>query len=225
MEILLTPQSAVTANVRHQQHWNIRAASVSIGEVVLVNLYTPTLRSERELFFTDLLSSNLDPFATILAGDFNCVQSPLIDRCGHSRANRSESPALDAVIDTTGLADARVLRDHVNDSDSDDFEDHFTYWAGERASRIDRFYVPATWAGSFQWVETRISSNPSDHQEVVLCLRNPCRPRRRARHCPMMYPIKSSHPDLVITELVEHGRHDHWSGCHYSDLGYGGGRM
>ena len=95
----------------------------------------------------------------------------------------------------TGLADARVLRDHANDGDSDDFEGHFTFWAGERASRIDRFYVPATWADRVQWVETRIPSNPSDHQG--------CFSAWRARHCPVMYPINASHPDLVITELFE----------------------
>ena len=48
----------------------MRALSVSIGDILLVNLYAPTLRPEREAFFTSLLSWNLDPINTVIAGDF-----------------------------------------------------------------------------------------------------------------------------------------------------------
>ena len=91
--ILLTQHSAVHSSVCHQDLWRTRALSVSIGDILLVNLYAPTIRPEREVFFTSLLSWNLDPIKTIIAGDFNCVQSPLLDRDGHHRSNRSEIPA------------------------------------------------------------------------------------------------------------------------------------
>lgn len=201
--ILLTPYSAVHSSVCHQDRWSTRALSVSIGDILLVNLYAPTLRPEREAFFTSLLSWNLDPINTIIAGDFNCVQSPLLDRAGHHRSNRSESPALDTVISRIGLADARVLRDHADDDITDDFVDHFTYMVGERASRIDRFYVPAIWVDRVQWVETRVPFHHSDHQEVVLCLRDTSRPRRHLRSRAVAYPIQSSRPAQVIDKLVK----------------------
>ena len=113
--VLITPHSAVHSSVCHQDRWRTRALSVSIGDILLVNLYAPTLRTEREAFFTSLLSCNLDPIKTIIAGDFSCVQSPLLDRAGHHRSNRSESPALDTVISRIGFSDARVLRDHADD--------------------------------------------------------------------------------------------------------------
>ena len=57
--------------------------------------------------------------------------------------------------------------------------------------------------GHRPWVETRILSNPSDYQEVVLCLRDLGTPRQHDRRCPVIYPINASHPDQVITESVE----------------------
>ena len=80
-----------------------------------MNVYAPTLRGEREAFFASLLRWDLASSNTIMAGDFNCVQSPLLDRFGCHRSHRSESPALDKVVETLSLTDARVLREHAED--------------------------------------------------------------------------------------------------------------
>uniref|UniRef100_A0AAV1T278 Endonuclease/exonuclease/phosphatase domain-containing protein n=1 Tax=Peronospora matthiolae TaxID=2874970 RepID=A0AAV1T278_9STRA len=113
--ILLTPHSARTASAWEPERWSPRAIAISIGEDVLINVYAPTLRVEREDFFTSLLSWNYMASNTIIAGDFNCVQCPLLDRYGSHRSHRSESPALDAAVATLSLADARDLRDHADD--------------------------------------------------------------------------------------------------------------
>uniref|UniRef100_A0AAV1UCF0 Endonuclease/exonuclease/phosphatase domain-containing protein n=1 Tax=Peronospora matthiolae TaxID=2874970 RepID=A0AAV1UCF0_9STRA len=137
-----------------------------------------------------------------MAGDFNCVQCPLLDRYGSYRSHRSESPALDAAVATLGLADARDLRDHADDEGTGDPTDHFTYWNGDRASRIDRFYVPEGWVGRVLWIEARVPSNQSDHQEVVLHLRDLNKPRSSCRHGRVTYPIHSSNPGRIVDELV-----------------------
>ena len=80
-----------------------------------MNVYAPTLRGEREAFFASLLRWDLASSNTIMAGDFNCVQSPLLDRFGCHRSHRSESPALDKVVETLSLTDARLLREHAED--------------------------------------------------------------------------------------------------------------
>ena len=61
-------------------------------------------------------------------GIYNCVHIPALDRYVHHRSTRSESPALDVQIVTTGLADARVLREHAEGNASDDFVNLFTHW-------------------------------------------------------------------------------------------------
>lgn len=168
-----------------------------------MNVYAPTERRDREGYFHNLLAWDLHTSTSMIVGDFNCVQSPALDRYGQHRATRSESPALDALINTSGLVDARVIRDHAEDDAENDFDDHFTYWEGAQASRIDRFYVPAHWVDRVQWVSTKTPPQLSDHQEVVLHLRAPKNEQLHPTHRRVTYPIQSSHPDRVIAELVE----------------------
>ena len=142
-------------------------------------------------------------FNTILAGDFNCVQIPLLDRPGIHTYHRSENPALAAVVATLSLADARDLRKHAGDEGIGDPTDHFTHWDGDRASRIYRFYVPKGWFNRVMWVKSRVSSNHSDYQEVVLHLRDLIKARSSGRNNRVAYPITSSNPGRVIDELFE----------------------
>ena len=81
-----------------------------------------------------------------MTGDFQYVQSPLLDRLVHHWSCRPENPSFQALLDPHGLEDARLLRSHADDEEADDCVDHFTYGVGESASRIDRFYVSQRWA-------------------------------------------------------------------------------
>ena len=144
--ILLTPSSSVKASPWRHDLWNTRTIAVSLDDVVLVNVYAPSLRPEREAYYISLARWNFPRDSSIVTGDFNCVQSPLLDRLGHHRSCRPESPSLQAFLDLQGLEDARLLRSHAEDEEADDCVDHFTYGVGESASRIDRFYVSQRWA-------------------------------------------------------------------------------
>ena len=98
-------------------------------------------------------------------GDFNCVQTPLLDRLGGKRSDRPESAALQDLVNRLRLEDACTLQNSVeDDNDVPDPTDYFTYWARDTASRIDRFYVPQSWAAIVQWVSVEEPSVPSDHQ-------------------------------------------------------------
>ena len=109
-----------------------RVVAVTIDDLVLINLYTSLLRLEREAFFASLSSWNLPSDGSILTGDFNCVQSPLLDRLGRHRSCRAESPALTAFLDRYGWEDARLLRTHADEDDVNKCVDHFTYWEDEK---------------------------------------------------------------------------------------------
>ena len=82
---------------------------------------------------------------SVILGDFNCVQSPLLDRLGLHRSCRPESLALEAFLKQSEWADARLMLYHAEEEEADDTVDHFTYWKGSGESRIDRFYVPHSW--------------------------------------------------------------------------------
>lgn len=200
--VLLTPSSAIKAKPWRVEQWSTRAIALSLEGVVLLNVYAPNQRAEREAFFRELGGWFLPRDNTLLVGDFNCVQSPLLDRRGPQRSSRPESPALAALLEDSGLIDARLLRDHAEDDDADDTTDHFTYWEGESASRIDRFYVPPTWAEQVLWVTTRAPPQPSDHQELELHLREGRPTQQKPKQNPVIYPIRSNKPEQVITELI-----------------------
>ena len=79
------------------------------------------------------------------------MQSPPLDRLGGTRSRRPESAALQALIESINLVDARILSDNVDgDGNEPDPTDFFTYWGPEAASRIDRFYVPQAWSSVVQ---------------------------------------------------------------------------
>ena len=202
MAILLTPESAQKATAWSQELWNTRSVSVSINGLVLLNVYALSLRPTREHLFADLSRWKLPSARSLVVGDFSRVQSSLLDRLGLPRLSRPESPALEALPDQHAWADTRVLRTHADDEDADSLVDHFTYWAGESASRIDRFYVHQRWALKVCWVEVRPPPCASDHQEVELQLRVQRRPLLHTRRRTVSYPIQTGQPDRVVSELL-----------------------
>ena len=201
--ILLTPESAQKATAWSQELWNTRSIPVSINGLVLLNVYSHSLRPAREQFFADLSRWNLLSARSLVVGDFNCVQSPLLDLLGIPHSSRPESSALEALLDQHAWADARVLRTHADDKDADSLVDYSTYWAEESASRIDRFYVHQRWASKVCWVAVRPPPCASVHQEVELRLRVQRRPLLHTRRRTVSYPIQAGQPDRVVSELLD----------------------
>ncbi|CAI5747525.1 unnamed protein product [Peronospora destructor] len=143
---LLTPAMARSAHPWSGLRTTSRQLAFYVPDnFLLVNIYVPNERAERELFFEGLEGMQQSPAPVILAGDFNCVQHPSIDRLRLRTANRSESPALDILADVCQLVDALDLVPHPDDDLWWEPATHFTYWAGSAASRIDRFYVSHAW--------------------------------------------------------------------------------
>ena len=134
-----------------------------------MNIYAPIDPVSRECFFSDLHEWTWNQQPTILAGDFNCVQSPPLDRLGGVRQGRPKRKALRTVMEAHHLEDARILSESV-DGEGDDLDptDFHTYWGPDSASHIDRFYVPQAWSSVVQWVSVHEPRVPSDHQRVQL---------------------------------------------------------
>ena len=169
--ILLNPSVAEATSPWQQNMWTSRANAVDIGDYRLVNVYAPNCSADRERFFTGLQQWPWQQHDSVIAGDFNCVQSPPLDRLGGTRSGRPESAALHTLLHSLSLEDALTLCAGVTDDDEvlapTDF---FTYWGPNTASRIDRFYVPQSWAAVVQWVSVDEPNVQSDHQRVRLHL-------------------------------------------------------
>ena len=202
MAILLTPESAQQATAWNQELWNTRSISISINGLILLNVYSPSLRPAREQFFDDLSRWNLPSESSLVVGDFNCVQSPLLDHLGLPRSSRPDSLALEELLDQHSWDDARLLRTHADDEDADSLVDHLTYWAGESASRIDRFYVHQSWASKVCWVAVRPLPCASDHQEVELQLQSQRSPLHPSGGRRVSYPIQDNQLARILAELL-----------------------
>ncbi|KAE8908137.1 hypothetical protein PF003_g8040 [Phytophthora fragariae] len=179
--------------------------AITIGELLVINVYAPNDHRDREAFFTQLQAWPRQQQDTILAGDFNCVQSPLLDRLGGHRSKRPESKALEQLLEQGQLEDARILEEHAETEEVEDQDptEYFTYWVPEAASRIDRYYVPKTWTAVVERVEVEEPAIASDHQRVTLHMReaNPAH-RKRRRKTGVSYPIKTANPDRVQKEVL-----------------------
>ena len=123
---------------------------VEIGDVLLVNIYAPNHPAERELFFSHLKGWPWPCRDIILAGDFNSVQSPQLDRLGGQRTGRPESAQLGHLLTLRELEDARILSAPTDDEDPPEPTEFFTYWTKSTANRIDRFYLPLGWTSTVQ---------------------------------------------------------------------------
>lgn len=76
-------------------------------EFVLVNVYAPTSRAEREALFAHLqkiLSHVQEPI--VIGGDWNCTLHPSLDRSYETTRNNHESPALRDMLSHIELVDA-----------------------------------------------------------------------------------------------------------------------
>ncbi|CAI5722812.1 unnamed protein product [Peronospora farinosa] len=104
----------------------------------------------------------------VLFGDFNCVQSPHLDRLGGLRSGRPESPELETLLQALGLEDAQTLAASAMEDEVPEPVDYYTFWNARSASRIDRFYVGTSWTAVVQQVQVQLPVFHSDHQQIIL---------------------------------------------------------
>jgi exonuclease III len=203
--ILLPLLEAQTAQPWQRNRWSNRVISVSAGEVLLMNVYAPNDRVERETFFAGLASWPSLSRSLILAGDFNSVQSPTLDRMGGQRSGIAESTELARLVQRWQLEDARTLEEEADsDAGTPPPTQFYTCWGPDSASRIDRFYVPQTWTAEVQRVVVTEPDGASDHQRVCFHWRDIGTGKEAGRrHRRLQYPIRSAHPEQTIQELVD----------------------
>ncbi|CAI5737393.1 unnamed protein product [Peronospora farinosa] len=84
----------------------------------------------------------------VLFGNFNCVQSPHLDRLGGLRSGRPESPELESLLQALGLEDAQTLAASAMEDEVPEPVDYYTFWNARSSRRIDRFYVGSLWKRS-----------------------------------------------------------------------------
>ena len=82
---------------------------VVVDSVLLVNIYAPNDRHEREHLFGQMRQWPWSQLEVVLFSNFNCVQSPHLDRLGGLRSGRPESPELETLLRVLGLEDAHTL--------------------------------------------------------------------------------------------------------------------
>ncbi|GMF32235.1 unnamed protein product [Phytophthora lilii] len=204
VEILLNPEIADKAKPWQPQAWTNRVIAMDVNDTIFVNVYAPTSQAQREEFISTLLKWPWNDKEVIVAGDFNCVQSPALDRLGGRRSGRPESAALKRLVLQLQLEDARILMDTAEDEEEEpDPIDFYTYWGSEAASSVDRSYVPSSWTARVEQVTVEGPVVPSDHQRVRLHLREPEpeKKKKTGKKTPT-YLIKTAQPKRVEEELL-----------------------
>jgi exonuclease III len=161
--ILIIPAEADQVSPWQEERLTKRALAITYGDKHIFNIYAPNNHQTRETLYHDLQQWKWSERDTILAGDFNCVMSPALDRLGGDRTGRSESAELQHLLEGEQLEDASTLT--APTEDDDDYLEP-TYWGPEAASRIDRFYVRQTWTAQVEWVAVEQPIVASGHRRV-----------------------------------------------------------
>jgi exonuclease III len=78
--ILLHPDAAAATTPWQQERWTKRVIAVTMRNVHMTNVYAPNEHLERESFFGSLAEWPWADHQALIAGDFNCVLSPILDR-------------------------------------------------------------------------------------------------------------------------------------------------
>ena len=126
--LLLDPRQRHVCQPWQQELWSKRVIALVVDDTLFINVYAPNDRHEREEFFESLRRWPWPQLEVIFFGDFNCVQSPHLDRLGSQRPGRSESPALEKLISILDLEDAQTLASSALEDDVVKPLDYFTYW-------------------------------------------------------------------------------------------------
>ena len=140
--ILLCHNNIVVKKTMQDSSGRIIAADLStFGENFhVVNVYAPvggtnSPNDEQNRFYKSIYLYVQSAFPTILAGDFNCVDNPLLDRSNFNdkQVNKYKSDSLNEICNTFDFKDAlRCIDPNA----------HTFTWVGPSvATRLDRFYV------------------------------------------------------------------------------------
>ena len=101
----------------------------------IINIYTPTNPTDRKNFYINLQSYIDYNKETILAGDFNMIESIFLDRIGRNLQKTH----------TIGIETLQVIKNKLNLTDlwrkNNPFQKSFTYHNADNTihSRLDRF--------------------------------------------------------------------------------------
>jgi exonuclease III len=176
-----------------------RCLCITTPQLRLINIYAPTIATQREAFFSGLLPRIEDiPIRTLMVGDFNCVLTAAQDRIrrGQWAPERCESHALAAFLRARRMVD--VLDQHRR---SAALVRYLTYWQGSTGARLDRGYVSAPDRKWIAGVETVVPVGPTDHSGVVIWMRDPnVRPLQKAL-APASYPIQGRDPEAIERQV------------------------
>ena len=138
----------------------------SLGNICLCNVYAPNNPSDRKDFFNVLPTFIPGNMPCLLAGDFNCVPDPGLDRRnpGSHRNSRAGIFELGHTLELHSLSDIwRTLNPSTY---------AFTWHKpdGSDASRLDRIYGPS----DYEVRHCSITQCPlSDHDAVKVCFKLP----------------------------------------------------
>ncbi|OWZ07214.1 reverse transcriptase [Phytophthora megakarya] len=203
--ILIFPEYHHSVSPWKDHLWTARRIGVTLGQLRVLNVYAPASnKPRREVFFTQLQDWDLTSTENlVLAGDFNCVEVPVLDRLGGLRQLKTESEVLTRNTRTWDILDARALMGSALSELELSPMEHFTYWQGNYASRIDRFYVASSCASWVQWVSVHLPRMPSDHEEVQLHLREPSAKPTRPHQLKVQYPIVGGNPERLVQEVLQ----------------------
>ncbi|OWZ11154.1 reverse transcriptase [Phytophthora megakarya] len=215
--ILFHPQSRLThPTAVFAEFWSphFMAVKCSLEEdpVLLINIYAPTNRADREALFLSLASLDLPPDTKVfVGGDFNCTLYGDIDRSFHPTIPMHNSPGLRRLLQAWQLSDSLINR-LPNSSEEHEkrkfYDDHhtFSYVVGETTTatcRLDRWYVNdigRTWTKDTEVTDASVPM--ADHRGVLLHLQSPDNPCKVWKQ-PRVFPPPSYAADRVHNYVVE----------------------
>ena len=140
-----------------------RVMVVVVDSVQLVNIYSSNYRHEREHLFGQMREWPWPQLEVVLFGDFNCVQSPHLDRLGGLRSVRPESPELETLLCVLGFENAYTLATSAMEETVLRSVDYYTFWNARSSSRINRFYVTTLWTTVVQQVQVQLPVTHFNH--------------------------------------------------------------
>ena len=155
-----------------------RTLAIEMEEFVLINIYAPSKHVERELFFAKL-SQNIQGLQkpAIVAGDWNMVVNPIIDR-NHTpkRSHKTESRNFDTLVSNNRLIDTVSLVSSSLNLNVEEYDElvygrtMHTFFRGESSSRLDRCYVSDALVSHFVSHQVVSSAVFSDHRMIAIKL-------------------------------------------------------
>ena len=204
---LISPYSNLKINnVFFSKEYPDRAIFLQCDMFLFINIYSPNIQSERELFFQSLSSMTIESHTPIIfGGDYNCTQLPIIDRYSNSVKynSKSESIALDKLISKWDLIDSMFLIQEVPTSpqELEEFrEKQMNCFKANSTSRIDRIYISRSRS---EWVARQLVSVPiedTDHKRVSITIRDPKKIKKQARR-KILYPFRESYHNTFIKHM------------------------